>query len=105
MAARRRLLPRKVTRASSRSFAGNRATGSLARLTVRAMERRPLPDPRLADPMAADSARLARAAIDVVVELEITGSTVGADVVAQRAAAFRDRGVEHQADGVDERRQ
>src|SRR5690349_14728722 len=73
-------------------------------LAMRAMERRALADPRLADRMAADAARQARPPIDEIAELKVAGGAVRADVIAQRAATLGDRRIENEPNGVDELR-
>jgi len=99
-ALRRRLVTCNGTRAGA-GIAAN-PLGESAELAVRTVKRRARADPRLPYPRAADAARLACAAIDEVLELEIAGRAVGAHVVAQRAAAFCDRRAQHCADRFDE---
>src|SRR5882672_12255901 len=74
----------------------------LARLAMRAVEGRPLPDARLLHPLPANPALRARAAIDEILELERTRRAVGSDVIAQRAAALGDRGPEDVTNRVDQ---
>src|SRR6185437_8572988 len=77
----------------------------LPALAAGAVERRAAALPRLPDRAAADATTVSLAAVDEVFELEIAGCAVGADVVAQRAAALRDRRREHVAHRVDEPRE
>ena len=96
-AVRRRLLTCNGTRRGVESrLAASRP------LAVRAMERRARADARLPYRRAADATRLSRATVDEILELEIAGRAVGADVVAQRAAALRDGGLQHVAGRCDE---
>src|ERR1700760_3225250 len=59
-----------------------------------------LPLHDLSDRRAAYAARLARAIIDEIVELEVAAFTVAADKIAQRAAALLDRSGERDAHRV-----
>src|SRR5262249_2984934 len=77
---------------------------SVAELSLahRAERRRATAVARRADRCAAHPARLARAPVDVVLQLEIAGVAVAVDVVAQRRAPFVDRLGQRRANGIDE---
>src|SRR6478672_3167864 len=71
-------------------------------LAARAVERRARADAGLPYRRAADATSFAGPPVDEIVELEITGRAVGADVIAKRAAALRDCGLQHVANRFDE---
>ena len=66
------------------------------------MERRARADAGLAYRRAADATSFAGSPVDEIVELEITGRAVGADVIAKRAAALCDGSLQYVANRFDE---
>src|SRR5690348_473708 len=74
-------------------------------LAARAVEGSALPLPDVPDGCAGDAARIAFAAVHVIVELEVPRLARRIDVVAQRAAALGDGFGEHVAHRVDEARE
>src|SRR6201991_4190684 len=69
-------------------------------LTGRTIVSGTLPLHDLSDRRFANPARQPRAIIDEIIELEVAALTVAADKVAQRAAAFFDRGGKRHAHGI-----